>query len=100
MRSHELAAAAAQEMSLPELARCCRCSVEWVVELVGEGVIEPAQGRAPEHWRFDEAAVVRAAAASRLATDLAVNAAGVALALDLLDEIRVLRRQVRLCTLG
>jgi chaperone modulatory protein CbpM len=94
--SDERAAVAAQEMSLPELARCCRCSVDWVVELVGEGVIEPAQGSAPAHWRFDEVAVVRAAAASRLANDLAINAAGAALALDLLDEIRALRRQVRL----
>lgn len=94
--AHDLAAVAAQEMSLPELARCCRCSVEWVVELVGEGVIEPAEGSGPDQWRFDEAAVARAAAASRLASDLAVNVAGVALALDLLDEIRTLRRQLKL----
>ena len=95
MHSQDLAGAG-QDMSLPELARCCRCSVEWVVELVGEGVIEPNQGAAPEHWRFDEAAVARAAAAARLAGDLAVNVAGVALALDLLDEIRALRRQLKL----
>jgi hypothetical protein len=36
------------------------------------------------------------AAAWRLASDLSVNVAGVALALELLDEIRALRRQVKL----
>ena len=97
MHSQDLAEAM-PEMSLPELARCCRCSVEWVVELVGEGVIEPRHGGAPAQWRFDEAAVARAAAAARLAADLAVNVAGVALALDLLDEIRALRRQLKLFT--
>lgn len=95
MHSDDLPAAM-QDMSAPELARCCRCSVEWVAELVGEGVIEPAEGSEPEQWRFDENAVARAAAAARLASDLAVNVAGVALALDLLDEIRTLRRQLKL----
>lgn len=95
MHSHD-PTTAMHDVSLPELARCCRCSVEWVVELVSEGVIEPAQGSGPEQWLFDEVAIVRAAAAARLANDLAVNAAGVALALDLLDEIRGLRRQLRL----
>ena len=97
MHSDEMTAAM-QEMSAPELARCCRCSLEWVVELVGEGVIEPAEGSEPGQWRFDETAVARTAAAARLASDLAVNVAGVALALDLLDEIRALRRQLKLFT--
>jgi chaperone modulatory protein CbpM len=98
MQSHGLAGAPVQDLSLPELARCCSCSTEWVIELVGEGVVEPmpAPGEGPAQWRFDEAAVVRVAAAWRLASDLSVNVAGVALALELLDEIRALRRQVKL----
>ncbi|HSW23808.1 MAG TPA: chaperone modulator CbpM [Burkholderiaceae bacterium] len=83
------------ELSLWELSRCCRCSTEWVIELVAEGVIEPLGGASPDAWIFDETAVGRAGAAWRLARDLSVNAAGAALALELLDEISALRRQLR-----
>jgi chaperone modulatory protein CbpM len=84
------------ELSVDDLSRCCSCSVEWVIELVGEGVIEPVGGESPAAWTFDEAAAPRAAAAWRLARDLSLNAPGAALALDLLEEIRALRRQLRL----
>jgi chaperone modulatory protein CbpM len=88
------------ELSLLELSHCCSSSADWVIELVEEGVIEPVGAASvaapPEAWRFDEAAVARAAAARRLVRDLSINVAGVALALDLLDEIRALRRRLRL----
>ncbi|WP_284615076.1 chaperone modulator CbpM [Aquabacterium humicola] len=80
------------ELSLVELSRCCGCSVEWVIDLVDEGVVVPA-GRQPIEWRFDEAAIARTHAAWRLTRDLSVNIAGAALALELLDEIRELRRR-------
>jgi chaperone modulatory protein CbpM len=92
-------AAFASELSLLEFSRCCGCSTEWLIELVDEGVIEPIGGALPAAppaaWRFDDAAVVRAAAAQRLVRDLSINVAGAALALDLLDEIRALRRRLR-----
>jgi chaperone modulatory protein CbpM len=88
------------ELSLLELSRCCSCSTEWVIELVEEGVIEPLGAVSvtapPDAWRFDETAAARAAAAQRLVRDLSINVAGVALALELLDEIRALRRRLRL----
>lgn len=84
------------ELSLADLSRCCSCSAEWVIELVGEGVIEPVGGATPAAWVFDETAAPRAAAAWRLARDLSINAPGAALALQLLDEIRALRLQLRL----
>lgn len=60
---------------------------------VGEGVLEP-MGGAPEEWRFAGASLRRALIALRLSRDLEVNLAGIALALDLLDEITALRSRL------
>ena len=82
------------ELSLVELSRACRSSTEWIIELVDEGVLEPI-GPEQVHWRFSGASLVRAHAAVRLHHDLNINLAGIALALDLMDEIETLRE--RLC---
>lgn len=81
------------ELSLAELCRTCRLPAERVIDLVDEGVIEPA-GRDPGHWRFHGATVYRVQSVLRLQRDLGVNVAGAALALDLLDEIRELRMRL------
>ncbi|MDH4056884.1 MAG: chaperone modulator CbpM [Gammaproteobacteria bacterium] len=82
------------ELSLSELSRACSVSTEWIVELVGEGVLEPV-GQHQEHWRFSGLCLQRARTAMRLQQDLEINLAGVALALELMDEIEALRE--RLC---
>ncbi len=76
-----------RELGVDELSRCCRCSVELIVTLAHEGVIEP-QGAAPADWRFADTALPRVLCAVRLSRDLEINAPGVALALDLLERIR------------
>ena len=81
-------------ISLVEVCRACSRHAEWVIELVEEGVLEPV-GRSPDQWRFPPAALQRALVAARLQHDLGINLAGVALALDLLDEINALRSQLR-----
>jgi len=82
------------QLSLVGLCHACHASSEQVVALVDEGVLEPA-GRVPDEWQFGGAALRRARAALRLGRDLQLNAAGVALALDLLDEIEALRSRLR-----
>ncbi|HEY2929562.1 chaperone modulator CbpM [Piscinibacter sp.] len=82
------------QLTLVGLCHACRTSSEQVVALVEEGVLEPA-GRAPHEWQFSGPALRRARAALRLGRDLQLNAAGVALALDLLDEIETLRSRLR-----
>lgn len=77
-------------MSLGELCRASRLSSERVIELAEEGVIEPV-GRSPESWQFRGASLRRIRCAQRLEDDLGVNTAGVALVLDLLDELERLR---------
>jgi len=82
------------ELSLTEICRVCSASQEWIVELVEEGVLEPS-GAERRQWRFQGSSVQRAHAATRLQRDLEINPAGVALALDLLDEVERLRARLR-----
>jgi chaperone modulatory protein CbpM len=74
-------------LDIEALGRSLRCEAELIVALVHEGVLEP-QGASPAEWRFGAAALLRARRAVRLARDLDINPPGVALALQLLDEIR------------
>lgn len=78
------------QLSLAEVSRACAVQVEFIVQLVEEGVLEPLGGE-PHRWRFTGAHVRRATVAVRLHRDLDINLAGVALALQLLDEIAALR---------
>lgn len=82
------------ELSLNELCRACASSAEWVIELVEEGVLEPT-GTQQLHWRFTGTSLQRAHTAMRLQRDLGINLAGVALALDLLEEIEILQTRLR-----
>ena len=79
------------ELEFEEFCRVCHASEAFVVELVAEGVIEP-RGEEPARWRFSGRSVIRTQVAVRLCEDLDVNLPGVALALDLLEEIERLRR--------
>ncbi len=82
------------ELSLNDLCRACSSSAEWIIELVEEGVLEPT-GYQQTQWRFSGNSLQKAHTAMRLQRDLGVNLAGIALALDLLNEINTL--QARLC---
>jgi chaperone modulatory protein CbpM len=82
------------QLSLDELCHACSSSTEWVIELVDEGVLEPI-GHVQAHWQFSGPNLLKARAAVRLQHDLEINLAGVALALDLMEEIDTLRE--RLC---
>jgi chaperone modulatory protein CbpM len=77
-------------LNIDELSRLCSVDRTFIIELVAEGVLEVIQ-IAPE-WRFSGGALRRARAASRLQRDLQINLPGVALALELLDELEHLRR--------
>ena len=81
-------------LTLVELCTACELPEEEVTVWVVEGMLEPA-GTAPAEWRFGSDALRRARTAKRLARDLAINTAGIALALDLLDEIESLRARLR-----
>ena len=77
-----------------ELCRASRSSESHVEMWVAEGVLEPS-GASREEWRFSGRSLARVRIASRLARDLEINSPGVALALELLDEIERLEAHLR-----
>lgn len=101
------------EFTLVELSRACDADEEQITTLIVEGVIEPIAPAGPAEaasggrradsavlrtmraqWRFSGSALRRARLAMRLARDLEVNPPGVALAIDLIDEIDALRARL------
>ncbi|MFM0397614.1 chaperone modulator CbpM [Paraburkholderia phytofirmans] len=82
------------EFTLVELSQVSGASEEELTLWVSEGVFEPT-GERPQDWRFSGAALKRVRTAQRLAHDFEINPPGVALALDLLDEIDSLRSRAK-----
>jgi chaperone modulatory protein CbpM len=80
-------------LTLVELCHACSGSEDLLQELVMEGVLQPAGAQPPE-WRFSGGALRRARLAQRLTQDLEINTPGVALALDLLDQIEMLKAEL------
>ena len=82
------------QLTLADICRACTTHAESIIELVEEGVLTPAGGE-PLRWRFTGLHLRRARVALRLQNDLGVNLAGAALVLQLLEEIKELRAQLR-----
>lgn len=80
--------------TLEELCLSCNVNPDWVARLVEHGVIEPV-GRTKPDWQFTTLSIVRVAKARRLERDLGLNLPGVALALDLLDQLEEMRATER-----
>ena len=83
--------------SLGEICERCGVHADIVVEMVEYGIVRPVTDQGDnDHWQFDTDALLRMSRAQRLRRDLELNPAGLALALELLDEIDALQRQVRM----
>lgn len=83
-----------ERLSLSELCQTCCVHADRIVELVDEGILEPKGSEARE-WRFTRVSIFRVRTVHRLQEDLGVNLAGIALALDLMDELEALRTRLR-----
>ena len=82
-------------MTIVELAEATCTPQDMIMAWVSEGVLSPA-GASPQDWRFSGNSLRRAKTAARLMHDLELNLPGVALALNLLDELDQLRSQLHL----
>ncbi len=88
-------------LSVDELSRLCAVDRTYIVGLVEEGVLNIVELDAgvvqvdASVWRFPGSALRRARTALRLQRDLEINLPGVALALELLEEIEELRRELK-----
>ena len=101
MNSHDLipvhtgAVIEEDSLTLGQLCKACGVHADWIVSLVEESIIEP-QGEAIHVWRFSGTSLVRVRSALRLQHDLGLNLAGIALALDLIEELDFLRAQLKI----
>ncbi len=80
-------------LTLRQLCDSCAVRAEYIIELVDEGFIEPS-GVEKSHWCFSGVSIKRVQKAKRLQRDLGINLAGVALVIDLIDEIEYLRARL------
>lgn len=77
-------------LSLEEFCQACHVEMAWVEELISYGVVPAGDGKTHIAARN----IVRVRKAQRLQHDLDLNTPGVALALELLDEIERLRAEL------
>lgn len=90
----EIAETSGSATTIEELCVICRVDQGWVSELIAHGVIVTRES-ANRQAEVSAATVLRVQKAARLVRDFDLNTPGVALALDLLDEIETLRSQLR-----
>jgi chaperone modulatory protein CbpM len=84
-----------QTVSLTELCHVTGIPADYIIAMVEYGVFEPINGKLSHiRWQFTVNCIVKAETAMRLQRDLDVNIAGAALAIELLDEIKLLRQQI------
>jgi chaperone modulatory protein CbpM len=81
-------------VTIDDLCRTCSVDQATVVCLVDEGIAEP-NSREESPWRFTGPALPLIARAIRLQRDLGLNPAGVAFAIELLNEIEQLRNRLK-----
>ena len=80
--------------ALRELCELCSVRAELIVEMVEAGILTPV-GSAPSAWRFSVEATIRLQKAQRLRRDLDINLAGVAVALDLIEDLDKTRKRLK-----
>lgn len=89
-------------LTLTEVCRRVSLPEHAVIEIVEVGIVSPVAGApaagspaagSARAWRFDDQTLVVLSRAARLHEDLALDWHGVALALDLLEELDTLRRE-------
>ena len=83
-------------LTLDEFSCACSMRIEWVIDLVEEGILEPVGGQTGDApICFAATTLVRARRVMRLQRDLGINLSGAALALELMDEMDALRARLR-----
>jgi chaperone modulatory protein CbpM len=80
-------------INLFELSRISEVHAEFLIDLIEHGALEPL-GTNPVDWQFDSRAIKRACTAVRLNRDFNIEPRAIALVLDLLEELQLLREKV------
>ena len=82
-------------VDMKEFCQVVDLPVAYVIEIVEHGIVEP-QGQRPDDWLFDTYSLSIAKRAAKLHHDLEMEWDGVALALNLLDELEQVRAENRM----
>lgn len=77
-------------LHVDELCQACHISTRFIQDLIEYDIIH-LEGNTQEEWVFNLEQLQRIKTALRLQRDLEVNLAGIALVLNLLDEMETLR---------
>lgn len=80
------------QMTFIELCHASNAPQDQLIAWIHEGILNPV-GQSPDDWRFMGNSLRRAKLASKLAQDLEINTPGVAMVLELLEEIERLRNR-------
>ncbi|CAI8832488.1 chaperone modulator CbpM [Pseudomonas sp. IT-P74] len=83
------------QLDMAEFCEATELSAVYVIEIVEHGILEP-QGAQPKDWVFNDYELTLAKRAAKLRRDLDLEWEGVALALDLLEEVQQLRAENRM----
>jgi len=82
-------------VDMQEFCQVVDMPVAYVMEIVEHGIVEP-QGKRPDEWLFDTYSLSVAKRAVKLHHELELEWDGVALALNLLDELEQVRAENRM----
>ncbi len=83
--------------TLEEVCERCGSHVDIIVEMIEYGIVEPVESieqSSDSVWYFNSHALVRLQRAQRLMNGLELNLSGVALSLELMDEIDELQKHI------
>lgn len=86
-------------LTLEQLACGARLAPEWVLTHVEAGVLRPVAGGSAVEWRFASATLLRARRIADLEHSFDADPQLAALAVDLMEEVAELRRQLQLARL-
>ncbi len=80
------------QLDIHEFCQCAELPQALLLEIIDHGIVEP-NGATPEQWLFDANALAIVKHALRLHNELQIEWAGIALALQLLNELEQLRTE-------
>ena len=83
------------KLSLNDLHSVTGLQIQTLLNIVEHGIVDP-EGSSPKQWLFDRNIIPTIRKAYRLHNDLGIDWAGIALAMDLLNEMDQLRKENRL----
>lgn len=85
-----------QSIDLQQLCELGGLDLAAIHVFIEYDILQPSGGTQPNEWVFDLAQLQRLKKAQRLQRDLELNLAGVALVLELVEEVDNLRARMRL----